>query len=100
MSIRAFKGASFSRLSKRGDEGEQIAQAGNKSEKTAGTREHKPIFKGNKGPPGTPSKFCVTGNLQLMAHFISKCHIRTLKLLKYVFDCGCPGRKWIATRKI
>ena len=87
--MRAFKGASFSRLSKRGGEGEQIAKAGNKSEKTAGTREHKPIFEGNNG-----------GNLQLMAHFISKCNISTLKLLNYVFDCGCPGRKWIATRKI
>ena len=38
-------------------EGEQIAKVGNKGEKTAGTREHKPIFKGNKGtrtPLGDP----------------------------------------------
>ena len=55
--MRTFKGASFSRLSKRGGEGEQIAKAGNKSEKTARTREHKPIFEGNKGPLGRPSKF-------------------------------------------
>ena len=79
--------------------GEKIAKAGNKSEKTAGTREHKPIFEGH-GPPWETLQICVMGNLQLMAHFISKCHISTLKLLKYVFDCGCPGRKWIATRKI
>ena len=41
-------------------EGEQFAKVGNKSEKTAGTREHKPIFEGNKGtrtPPGRPSNF-------------------------------------------
>ena len=49
--MRAFKGASFSRLSKKGAEGEQIAKVGNKSKKTAGTREHKPIFEGNKDPP-------------------------------------------------
>ena len=58
MSMRAFKGASFSRLSKRGGgEGEKIAEAGNKSEKSAGTREHKSIFEGNKGtrnPLGDP----------------------------------------------
>ena len=62
MSMRAFKGASFSRLSKRGGgEGEQIAKAGNKSEKTAGTREQKPIFEGNKGtrvPLGDPLNLC------------------------------------------
>ena len=85
-----------------GGEGEQIAKAGNKSEKTAGTRERKPIFEGNKGtraPLGDPLNLC-HGNLQLIAHFISKCHISTLKMLKYVFDSGCSGRKWIATRKI
>ena len=59
--MRAFKGASFSRLSKRGGEGVQLAKAGNKSEKTAGTREHKPIFEGNKGtraPLGDPLNLC------------------------------------------
>ena len=64
MSMRAFKGASFSRLSKRGGgggEGEQIAKAGNKNETTAGTREHMPIFEGNKGtraPLGDPLNLC------------------------------------------
>ena len=59
--MRAFKGASFSRLSKRGGEGEQIAKAGNKGEKTAGTREHRPIFEGNKGTRtrlGDPLNLC------------------------------------------
>ena len=59
--MRAFKGASFSRLSKREGEVEQIAKAGNKSEKTAGTREHKPIFEGNKGTRtrlGDPLNLC------------------------------------------
>ena len=63
--MRAFKGTSFSRLSKRrgggGGEGEQIAKAGNKSEKTTGTREHKPIFEGNKGTRtrlGDPLNLC------------------------------------------
>ena len=61
--MRDFKAATYSRLSKRsgggGGEGEQIAKVGNKSEKTAGTREHKPIFEGNMGartPPGRTSK--------------------------------------------
>ena len=58
--MRDFKAATYSRLSKRswGGEGKQIAKVGNKREKTAGTREHKPIFEGNKGtrtpPPGDP----------------------------------------------
>ena len=48
--MRDFKGATYSRLSKggggvgSGGEGEQIAKAGNKREKTAGTRGHKPMF--------------------------------------------------------
>ena len=50
VSMGDFKAATYSRLPKgSGGEGEQIAKVGNKSEKTAGTREHKPIFEGNKG---------------------------------------------------
>ena len=61
VNMRDFKAATYSRLSKTswgGGDGEQIAKVGNKREKTAGTREHKPIFEGNKGtrtPPGRPS---------------------------------------------
>ena len=57
--MRDFKAAAYSRLSKRsgwgGGGGEQIAKVGNKSENTAGTREPKPIFEGNKGTRTRPS---------------------------------------------
>ena len=89
MSMRALKehhladcprggGTRASRLQKQGTRAKKRREQGSTSQFLKGTRE--------QGPPWETLQICVPGNLQLLAHFISKCHISTLKLLKYVFD--------------
>ena len=59
--MRALKGASFNRLSNRGARASRLQKQGTRAKKTAGTREHKPVFEGNKGTrtrPGGPLNLC------------------------------------------
>ena len=94
VSMRDFKAATYSRPSKRrggGLKGEQIAKAGNKSEKTAGTREHKPIFKGNKGtrtPLGDPPYFSITLRRKSLAIFALLAHF-SFSLSTHFLPCTC-----------